>query len=72
MQKDEVVFFVEEDEIDSGFTARAINYSIFTEGDSWDELKKNIIDAVKCHFEDDELPKVVRVLLQKEEILHCA
>ncbi len=72
MQNDEVIFFVEEDEIDGGFTARAINYSIFTEGDSYEELKENIIDAVKCHFEDNELPKVVRILLQKEEILHCA
>ena len=72
MQKDEVIFFVEEDEIDGGFSARVINYSIFTEGDSWEELKKNIIDAVKCHFEDNELPKIVRILLQKEEILHCA
>jgi len=53
----EIIFIAEEDEIDGGYIAKALNFSIITEGDSWDELKKNVIDAVKCHFEKKEIPR---------------
>ena len=47
----EIIFIAEEDEIDGGYVAKALDYSIITEGETWDELRKNVIDAVKCHFE---------------------
>lgn len=46
----EIIFLVEE-ALEGGFTAKALECSIFTEGDSYVELKKNIRDAVLCHFE---------------------
>ncbi len=42
----EVIFLVEEAP-EGGFTARALGHSIYTEADSWDELKiLRIQDAV--------------------------
>ncbi len=52
----EIIFLVE-DAVEGGFNARALNYSIFTEADNEIELKKNIKEAVMCHFENlDEIP----------------
>ena len=68
----EIIFLIEEDP-ESGFNARALGQSIFTEGDTIDELKQNIIDAVKCHFKKQEdIPKVIRLHYVREEILNYA
>ncbi len=47
----EILFFVEED-ADGGYATRALDYSIFTEADSLEELKKMVQDAVHCHFDE--------------------
>ena len=49
----EIIFLVEEDP-EGGFTARAMGLSIFTQGDTIEELKRNIKDALKCHFDKEE------------------
>jgi len=65
----EIIFLVEED-AEGGYIAKSLGYSIFTEADTIEELKKNIIDALKCHFENKEgLPKIVRLHIVKEEII---
>ncbi|MEJ5197672.1 MAG: 2-oxoisovalerate dehydrogenase [Anaerolineae bacterium] len=51
----EIIFLVDEDP-EGGFTARALGHSIFTEADTWEDLRRAIQDAVKCHFESDERP----------------
>ena len=48
---------------EGGYTARAIGYSIFTEGDDWEHLKYMMRDAVLCHFDDGEAPQAIRVRL---------
>lgn len=50
----EIVFCIEIDP-DGGYTARALGYSIFTEADTWKELKENIQDAIRCHFEENTI-----------------
>ncbi len=62
----EIIFIVEEDP-EGGYTAQALGYSIFTEGEKLEELKKNIKDALKCHFETEELPLFIRLHIIKEE-----
>lgn len=52
---DEIHFLVEEDP-EGGYTARALGHSIFTEADSWEELKIAAQDAVRCHFDPVERP----------------
>jgi hypothetical protein len=34
-----------------------------------EELKVNIKDAVLCHFEEDSLPKVIRLHYVKDEVM---
>jgi hypothetical protein len=64
----EIVFVVEEAP-EGGFTARALGASIFTEADTLAELHAQVRDAVLCHFEDDQRPKVVRLHFVKDELL---
>jgi predicted RNase H-like HicB family nuclease len=45
----EIILIVEED-IKSGYAAEALGYSIFMEGETIQELKENIKDALECHF----------------------
>ena len=63
------VFFLVEEAIDGGYTAKALGESIFAEAETIENLKEQIKDAVKCHFDIDKLPKIIRLHLVKEEIL---
>ena len=62
----EIIFIVEEDP-EGGYTAKALGYSIYTEGENLDELKANIKDSLKCHFEENEIPLYIRLHIVKEE-----
>jgi predicted RNase H-like HicB family nuclease len=63
------VFFLVEEALEGGYTAKALGESIFTEGETMEELRVNIKEAVYCHYEDDNLPKIIRLHLVKEEVL---
>ncbi len=63
------VFFLIEEAVEGGFIAKAIGESIFTEGDTMDELKENIREAVQCHFDENSIPKIIRLHMVKEEII---
>ena len=60
MTESEIVFAVEESP-EGGYEAHALGYSIFTEADSLPELRTMVRDAVRCHFEDAERPKVIAI-----------
>jgi len=64
----EIIFMIEES-LEGGFVARAIGQSIVTEAETLESLKEMIRDAVKCHFETDQLPRIIRLHFVKEEIL---
>jgi len=66
MKIKETIFLVEEDR-EGGYTAQALGHSIFTEGDTLEKLKENIKDALKCHFDEAEIPHLVRLHIVKEE-----
>jgi hypothetical protein len=51
----EVIFLIE-DAPEGGYTARALGYSIYTQADTWDELKLAIQDAIICHFDEQQRP----------------
>ena len=63
------VFFLIEEALEGGYTARAIGEGIFTEADTIAELKGNIREAVQCHFDEPNIPKVIRLHFVKEEII---
>jgi hypothetical protein len=65
----ELLFLVEEAP-EGGYTARALGEGIFTEGETLDELRANVRDAVRCHFDNPEdRPKVVRLHFTRDEVL---
>ena len=71
MKLKEIMFIGEEDP-EKGYTAQALGYSIFTEGETLEELKENIKDAIKCHFDKRETPLFVHLHIIKEEKFACA
>jgi len=64
----EIIFIVETSE-EGGYIAKALGQSIFTEGETLDELKKNVKDAVKCHFDPEETPHIVRLHIVRDEVI---
>jgi hypothetical protein len=64
----EIIFLVEEAP-EGGYIAQALGHSIFTEADTWDELREAVQDAVRCHFEGDEWPALLRLHVVHEEVL---
>ena len=64
----ELIFLVEEAP-EGGFVARSLGPSIFTEADSLAELPEKVRDAVRCHFEEGQAPKVIRLHHVREEVI---
>lgn len=64
----EIIFLIE-NAIEGGYTARALGESIFTEGDDLDAIRANIKDAVDCHFEALDKPKMIRLHFVSEEVI---
>ena len=68
MRPAEIIFEVTEAP-EGGYDARALGYSIFTQGEDWSDLKAMARDAVLCHFGEDDVPRVVRLHLVREEAI---
>lgn len=64
----EIVFSVTH-EADGGFVAECLSHDIFTQGDSWEELRANVREAVSCYFFDQPGPSAVRLHLVRDEVL---
>jgi dephospho-CoA kinase len=64
----ELIFMVEEAP-EGGYTARALGESIFTEADDLAALHERVRDAVRCHFEEGQRPKVVWLHFVREEVI---
>jgi hypothetical protein len=70
MQKrDEELIFLVEEAPEGGYTARALGQSIFTEADTLDELHDMVRDAVRCHFDEGQAPRVVRLHFTRDEVI---
>jgi hypothetical protein len=68
MPDSEIIFSVQESP-EGGYEARARGYSIFTQADTMDELKRNVREAVQCHFGEGKAPRVVRLHMVKDEVI---
>ncbi|WP_417911351.1 type II toxin-antitoxin system HicB family antitoxin [Candidatus Electronema sp. PJ] len=51
----EIIFEIREDESEGGFIARALGCSIVTQADTWEELRTNVRDAIRCHFDEGQV-----------------
>lgn len=67
----ELVFEVTQEE-DGGYCAKAIGEGIFTQGDTWEELREMVLDATKGYFFDSEPPESIRLHLIRDEVLKVA
>ncbi len=66
----EIIFEVIEDEIDGGYSASALGYGIHTDGESLEELRQNVKEAVECYFDETmKLPGVIRLHFVRDEVL---
>lgn len=64
----EILSLVEESP-EGGYTARAVGQSIFTEADTLAALRANVREAVACHFEDGQSPRMIRLHIVRDEVL---
>ena len=67
----ELIFEVTQ-EADGGYTAESIGESIFTQADTWKELRTNVQDAVEAFFFDTPKPASIRLHLVRDEVLAIA
>ena len=66
----EIIFEVREDEVDGGYCASALGVGIHTEGDSLDQLRANVREAVDCYFDEKMgTPKIIRLHFVRDEVL---
>jgi len=67
----EIVFSVTQ-EADGGFVAECLSHDIFTQADSWEELRANAQEAVRAFFFDQPKPEAIRLHLVRDELLQPA
>jgi hypothetical protein len=66
----EIIFEVREDEVAGGFTASALGFGIHSEGESLEELRANVREAVDCYFDESmEAPRIIRLHFVRDEVL---
>jgi predicted RNase H-like HicB family nuclease len=65
----ELFFEVRESE-EGGYMARAPGHSIFTEAETWETLRENVLEAAALHFKDAPArPTLIRLHLVKDEAI---
>ena len=67
---DELVFEVSED-ADGGYVAECLGEDIFTQGDTWEELRANILEAVRAFYFDSKPPQQIRLHLVRDEVVRA-
>jgi predicted RNase H-like HicB family nuclease len=68
----EIIFEVCEDTVDGGYVATALGHAIATQGETVEELREMVRDAVNCHFGDGAagpMPKIIRLHFVRDEAL---
>lgn len=58
MADSEIVFSVQESP-EGGYEAKVVGYSIYTQAETFSDLKEALKDAVRCHFGDADKPKII-------------
>ena len=65
----ELIFEVREAE-EGGYVARELGQAIFTEAETWAELRDNVLEVTSLHFEDAPTkPKLIQLHFVKDELI---
>jgi hypothetical protein len=70
----ELVFEVTQ-EADGGFCAECLSEDIFTQGDTWEAVRRNVQEAVRAYYFDcspAQAPRQIRLRLVRDELLASA
>jgi len=68
MSESEIIFSVQESP-EGGYEAQALGHDIFTQGESLEELREMVRDAVRCHFDEGQSPSIIRLHFVKDEVM---
>ena len=63
------IYFMVEQALEGGYQARLVGHDIFTEADTLLGLHQRLRDAVRCHFEPEQVPSLIRLHITCEEVL---
>jgi hypothetical protein len=63
------IHFIVEEAPEGGFVARVVGADIFTEAHSMEDLHGQVRDAVHCHFDEGEMPGLIRLHITREEVI---
>ncbi len=64
----EIFFEITQDD-DGGLNAECLTESIFTQAKTWEELRRNVREAVAAYYFDRSHPSVIRLHLVRDEVL---
>ena len=65
----ELIFEVRDGD-EGGYWARALGHSIFTEAETWDELRSNVLEVTALHFDHAaEKARLVQLHYVKDELI---
>ncbi len=69
----ELIFEVTQ-EAGGGFCTECLTEPIFTQADTWEQLRDNVREAVHAYYFDQpkNLPSSIRLHMVRDEILACA
>ncbi len=65
---DELVFEVTQEQ-DGAYRAECLSEDIFTQADTWEELRASAMEAVRAHYFDSTPPKQIRLHLVRDEVV---
>jgi predicted RNase H-like HicB family nuclease len=66
----EIIFEVREDETDGGYTATALGFGIHTQGETMEDVRAMVKEAVACYFEDvADSPSIIRLHFVRDEVM---
>jgi predicted RNase H-like HicB family nuclease len=65
----EILFEVTQ-EADGGFVAECLTEGVFSQANDWEELRRNVKEAVAAfYFDQPQLPSSIRLHLIRDEVL---
>lgn len=70
MSGTEIIFEVSADDLDGGYSASAFGFGIHTQGNTLDELRRTVREAVDCYFDEGMArPRPIRLRYVRDELL---
>ncbi|MCU0836163.1 MAG: 2-oxoisovalerate dehydrogenase [Chromatiaceae bacterium] len=64
----EIIFVVEEAP-EGGYTAHALGEGIHSQAETVGELHEQVRDAVRCHFDPEAAPRLIRLHFVRDEVI---